>query len=152
MSRQFEDDDEFDNEDGGNLVAQLRKQLREAKKEAAEAAAERDTLRVKARTADLSEVVKSKGLDPRVAKLYPKDAEATPEAVDAWVSEFGDLFGLQPNEPAEPDVPADEIAASQRIQNAQGTAAPSTREAETLAKLQGASTAEELIRILQQGG
>lgn len=153
---QFEDDDDqFEDEpmSESDLLKQLRRQLREANKKLGEYDTELSTLRQKTRVTELSDVVKSKGLDPRVAKLYPKDADATPEAVDAWLAEFGDVFGLQPSEePNEPAVDPATIAAHRRMANAEGTALPATKETEVLAKLQNAATAEELLSILQNGG
>lgn len=39
------------------------------------------------------EALANRGVDPRVAKFYPKDASTDDAAVDEWVTENKDLFG-----------------------------------------------------------
>lgn len=154
MSRnsQFEVDEDEDEEyvDETTLLRQLRKQLKDAQKRDAEREAELARLRGADRERSLSEVLAAKGLNSKVAKLYPKDAEATPEAVDTWLSEYGDVFGAKP-EDAEPDFDEASIAAHQRIAGASQNAAGPTRTTDAAARIASASSAEELIAFLQSG-
>lgn len=81
----------------------LIKSLRKALKDAAKTIKEKDDVlgeySKKARASSLADVLKEKGLDnPKITKLYPADAETTPEAVDAWLTEFGDVFGIDRQE------------------------------------------------------
>lgn len=150
---QFED--EFDGEDEyvdeTTLLRQLRKQLKEAQKRDAERETELAQLRGQTRERSLSEVLAAKGLHLKVAKLYPKDAEATPEAVDTWLSEYGDVFGLQAEEPAQSAVDQDSITAHQRIAGTAQNAATPGRESDAAARIAAATTPEELIAFLQTG-
>lgn len=155
MARNQWDEQDDDNEDEfvdeTTLLRQLRKQLKDAQKRDAEREAELAQLRGQNRERSLSEVLSTKGLSSKVAKLYPKDAEATPEAVDAWLSEYGDVFGVQAEQPAQTAVDEDSITAHQRIAGvAQNTATPG-RESDAAARIAAATTPEELIAFLQSG-
>jgi hypothetical protein len=153
VARYEDDDDEYDldDQDGSALLKDLRKQLREAKKRDAEREQELTVLRQKTRERELSEVLSAKGLPAKVAKLYSGDA--TPEAVDAWLQDFGDVFGLNTStEQQKPDLPAEDVQAHLRIQQAQGTALPATQEAQLRAQIADAKSAEDVIRLIHQGG
>lgn len=114
-------DDLFDDDGHGNsdLVKQLRAALKAKNKEAQEFKAELDKLARTSRERSLADVLRDKELDPKVAKLYPADAEPTAEAVDAWLSEFGDVFGV--SNPAA-SVGEDVQAAARQIANASASA------------------------------
>jgi len=45
------------------------------------------------KSANVYEALADRGLDPRIAKFYPKDATTDDAAVDQWVTENKDLFG-----------------------------------------------------------
>jgi hypothetical protein len=101
-----------DNDQDTELVRTLRNAIRDLKKDNKQFA---DQLaeRAKAdRSRDLSELLKSKELDPKIAKLYPGDGDVTAEAVDTWLSEFGDVFGIQQAGTAADDAT---VQAAQRI-------------------------------------
>jgi hypothetical protein len=61
-------------------------ELQEVKNQLAELLAEK-------KSQNVYEALANRGLDPRVAKFYPKDAATDDSAVDAWVTENGELFG-----------------------------------------------------------
>lgn len=95
----------FDNDlfDDDPSDSDLIKSLRKALKDAAKTIKEKDDVlsgfSKKERATTLADVLKAKGLDnPKVTKLYPADAETTPEAVDAWLAEYGELFGIDKQE------------------------------------------------------
>ena len=94
------DDDE--NEDFDTpLVKKLRAQLKEQSK----ALAERDTqlaeLAGKERKRNVADILASKNLNPKIAAFIPADIAPDAEAISAWVTEYGDVFGVQPQQPAE---------------------------------------------------
>jgi hypothetical protein len=45
------------------------------------------------RDSDINQALADRGLDPRVAKFYPKEAPVDDTSVDAWVEENKDIFG-----------------------------------------------------------
>lgn len=61
------------------------------------------------RERSVKDAIKSKGLPEKVAGLIPKDL-TTSEEVDAWVTEYADIFGV----PAVEGDPADGQAATQQ--------------------------------------
>lgn len=143
-----DDDDDDAQVDDSTLLRQLRKQLKEAQKANTERDAELATLRGVTRERSLSEVLSQKGLNSKVAKLYPGDAEATSEAVEAWLSEYGDVFGLQTEAPADSNVDAASQAAHERMaDSAAGSAAPG-RESDAAARIAAAKNPEELLAFL----
>lgn len=48
---------------------------------------------LKNRDVDVNQALADRGLDPRVAKFYPKDAATDSASIDAWVDENKDIFG-----------------------------------------------------------
>lgn len=54
---------------------------------------ERETFQLRNRDADVNQALASRGLDPRVAKFYPRDAGTDDMSVDQWVDENKELFG-----------------------------------------------------------
>lgn len=63
-------------------------------------------LQARERERTLSETLRSKGVNEKLAKLYPADREHTQEKVDEWLTEYADAFGQAPRrqEAAEPQV------------------------------------------------
>lgn len=93
MTDQYDDDDNSGGQqnNGGGLRKQLEQALAELKtlKEA------NGTLKEQARQASVSTVLKDKGYNPKVAKLIPETVDASAEAVQAWLDEYGDVFNVQ---------------------------------------------------------
>ena len=54
----------------------------------------------------LSETFSAKGVNAKLASLYPADRESTPEKVEEWLAEYADAFGQAPQRqaPAQPQV------------------------------------------------
>lgn len=109
MSDRYNDDidDEFEPED--HSPAGLRKALEKAKREAKQAQAELAKEREARATAEglvkkstLKELLEKKGVKPGLARWLEKDdVEATPEAVDAWLTENGEFFNVKADAPKE---------------------------------------------------
>lgn len=98
----YDDFDQFDGLQGNDLVGALRKQLKAAAKDnktlkEAQAADKQALaeLTQKVNGVTLESVLKEKGAKPQLAK-FMKDVEPTEEAVSAWLSENGELFGYTP--------------------------------------------------------
>ena len=89
---EYDEEIEATTEDDSPLVKQLRGIVKAQHKELQEA-------RVAARGSILSEALKGKGvLDTakiaKAVKLFPTDQAPTEENVTAWITEYGDLFGV----------------------------------------------------------
>ena len=128
--------------EGTELVKQLRTQLKAQKKANDEAAEELKTFRQERRTQTLASKLTEKGLNAKVAKLVPQDVED----VDAWLTEYGDVFGI--NQPTT-DEPSPDAAAQSRVSNLE---AFSQTGSESLAnKIATAASRDDLMKILAAG-
>lgn len=101
---EYDDDDQYGDGTGGNdVVSQLRKALRAKEKAEKELQAKVEELtktntelNSRVRGVSLSELLKTKGAKPALAK-FMTDVEPTDENVTAWLAENGELFGYDPN-------------------------------------------------------
>lgn len=142
-----DDDEDFDF-DNGDALSKVRKADRAKArriKELEDILAERDKslseLSGKVKVSGVSDILKARGANPALAKYALKDdVEPTEEAVDAWLTENGSLFGY---EPKSTEVSTDEsgalgsesgdidmtalagaLAAMQRVQTGEANSAP----------------------------
>ena len=149
MANQYEDDeDDLDTDTSQNEApANLRKALKRAEKEKKDLAEQLASIQADLRSRSVKDVLATKGVPDKVAKFIPADV-STPEQVDAWLNENADVFGF--SKPA--DAPADEavqanIRSYDRINAATQNVNSPTRDADLLAKLNGAKNIDELNAI-----
>jgi hypothetical protein len=138
--------------DGSDLVKQLRAALKSANKEKADQAKRLAELEKGQRTKSLADVLKEKGVSEKVAKLYPSDADVSAEAVDAWLGEYGDVFGIEKQETAASDEAQE---AASRISGVAGQAPSGTQSYDVnalIAEIQGAKTPEALAAAMEKAG
>ena len=148
MATNYEYDDEDDDltTDGGDVVKQLRKVNRTLEKRLKELEQEATSLKTQTRQRTVKDVLSAKGINPKVAAFIPQDIDTTEEAVTAWLTEYGDVFGVQ--------APADEKAkdpandAQRRIQNVMQTGTPPGVDEDALARILNATSAADLSSIL----
>lgn len=81
-----------DNEDNSG-IGKLRKEFKEQAKLLKEQQDLISSLMAERNSAGVADLLASQGLDPRVAKFYPKDAATDAASVTAWVEDNKDLFG-----------------------------------------------------------
>jgi hypothetical protein len=86
---------EDDGDTGTDLVKQLRKALKDASKVIAEKDAALADVSKQVRERSIKDVLEAKGANPKIAKYLPADV-TTPEQVEAWLAEDGELFGYDP--------------------------------------------------------
>lgn len=82
-----------------NTPAGLRDWAKKVQGENKKLADELAAFRQSQRTSAISEALKTLGVNEKVATFYPRDAEASPDAVATWVKEYGEVF--TPAKPAE---------------------------------------------------
>lgn len=142
---------EDDLEDSGetNAMKDLREAYKKAQKQNKELAERLEQLQSSLRERSVKDVIASKGLPEKVAALIPKDITSS-EEVDAWLSEYGDVFGASPaSTEGQPATPSPELQALSRIAGAQSTGQPFSGDATQLdALIRSAQTPEELNKIL----
>lgn len=166
-----DDDDEFDfsNDPAANtpLVKQLRKQLKDAQKAATDWQDKATKAESSNRQRVVADVLKDKGASPALARyalsdLKEQGVEPTAEAVNGWLTENGELFGYKPAPvtdmasalglPSGTELPADLIQQYQKFLNGQTNASGHTDPTDaTLAAVQNAKTADELLALIASG-
>lgn len=109
MSNEWDEmNDENPAEQGGSEgLANLRKAHERQKKQNEELRNQLAELTARERERTLSETLRTKGANPKLAAFYPANGEATPEAVEQWLNDNADVFGQAPvtrTQPAEPQV------------------------------------------------
>lgn len=147
MDQDYDDSDEQQESPGKGLRAQLEAALND--KKALET--QLSELRGKVRQADVSSVLTAKGVNSKVAKFIPADVEGA-EAIGKWLEENADVFGFTtetqeqgaPQASQEPNVPAEQVQATQRMQNLGQSASSPSKLADIEARMKSAGTAEEL--------
>jgi predicted RNase H-like nuclease (RuvC/YqgF family) len=151
----YEDDQyEQEPERDSNPVKTLRKRGDELARKLKETEARNAELEARLRTTDVQDALKEAGIADfgKVAKLVP--ASVKPEEVPEWLKEYGDVFGVKPNEASQAGTPTappavDESVQQQMLamQNVAATgAAPSGKV--TDADLKAANTPAELYKLL----
>jgi hypothetical protein len=90
-----DDDDDFGTEDDStDLVKKLRRAARANEKRAKELETELQTLRSEQRKSTVKSVLESMGVRASIAKYIPSDIDPTAEAIQEWVFENGEDFGI----------------------------------------------------------
>jgi len=141
----YDDDEEFD-EDDSNVVKQLRKVNRELEKRSKELESELQQIREQSRSRNLADVLAKKGLNPKVAKLIPNDVESSEEAIDQWIAEYGDVFGIEQSTESSTQSTVDPsvVASQQRINNVVSSSQAPAGEEDMIARIMAAQDTDEL--------
>ena len=152
MANQYDDeDDDFtpDEQQSNDGPANLRKALKRAEKEKKELADQLAAIQSDLRSRSVKDVLAQKGVPDKVAKFIPGDI-TTPEQIDAWLEENSDVFGFSKTEIDTAPISEDEKVnrtAYQRINAATQNADAPSRDADLMAKLNGAKTIDDLNAI-----
>lgn len=143
MANQYDeyDDDDLTTDDG---PSNLRKALKKAEKEKKELANQLNEIQNQLRSQSVKSVLESKGVNSKIAKFIPSDV-STPEQIDAWLTEYADVFGGgSPAQPVEDEEPSEAQIAAQRINNATQTAMTPAKQADQMKLIGDAKSREEL--------
>ena len=147
-----DEDDDFTPEESGDAMKQLRKVNRTLEKRLKELEAEANAAKSQNRSRTIKDVLSSKGINSKVAAFIPQDIEPTEEAINSWLTEYGDVFGVTNTEQAPAEqakgTPNADLAANQRISNMVNSGTAPAPDEDALAKILNASSAEELNAIL----
>jgi hypothetical protein len=151
--QEWDDDDEDviqSQQSESDLLKQLRKELKIKSKVLSEMEGQLSSIKTEQRQNVIKSVLESKGVSPKIAKFIPADIEASPEAVDNWIADNADVFGLTVQTPAEvqPD-----LAALRQIDAVTANAQSPAGIDDLYLRLQNAESADEITNmIFQQGG
>jgi hypothetical protein len=156
MSNNYQDweDDEEDvipsQQSESDLLKQLRKELKNKSKMLSEMEGQLSSIKTEQRQNVIKSVLESKGVSPKIAKFIPADIDASSEAVDNWISDNADVFGLTVQTPD--DVKPD-LATLRQIDAVTSNAQSPAGVDDLFLRLQNAESAEEITNmIFQQGG
>lgn len=153
MSENYDwDDDDFDMEDdvpqrttGDDLVKKLRKADRAKEKRIKELEAQLNELTTKERKSLVQNVLSERGINPKIAAFIPADIDFTPEAINTWIEEYADVFGIQTQNNPEPVNP--QLARLRQIDNAAAAASPALAES-LLSQIGNANSMDDLMQII----
>lgn len=157
-TNEWDQDDDFDLEDdapqsneGNDLVKKLRKAKRADEKRIKELTEQLENLSKAQRERVVRDVLSQKGVNEKAARLILKDLDdVNEESVSHWLEDNGDLLGLQPKPQVTQEQQIDRAALRQQDIVTQGAITPDKAE-EQLMRIQNATTAEEIINMIQSG-
>jgi len=153
MSNYDYEDDDFDTNDGGDLVKQLRKATKQKDKELAELKAQYESLAKSNRERAIKDALASRGVNTKIASFIPQDIDPTEESVSKWLEDYADVFGVQQAETqATPNVDPAQAKAYQRMTNAVETGNTPEFQADIMRRLMSANSKEELDEVIRQSG
>ena len=150
------DDWEDNTEDAqeGVDIPELRKAYRKLQKQNKELLDQLGGMQKQVRERSVKDVLTEKGLPPKIAAFIP-DSVNTSDEVEAWITEYGDVFGVQveeqgveaPSGGSKKNDPT--LEALGRISSVQQSGEPYSGDPDQLASLiSNARTPEELNEIL----
>jgi hypothetical protein len=146
-----DDDDDFTQESGNDLVKQLRKAAKQKDKELAELRAQFEGVSKAQRERNIKDVLESRGVNSKIAKFIPSDLDPTEESLSKWLDDNGDVFGFS-TESNQPVVDPAQAAAYKKMNNVteQGLTPDATDD--IMRRLMSANSKEELDEVIRQSG
>ena len=149
-----DDDDDFEIDstptNDNDLVKQLRKAMRAKEKENKELSEKFEALNKVQRERVVKEVLESKGVNAKAARLIMKDLDdVNEETVMHWLDDNGDLFGYNKQTQADPQQQVDLAALRQQDIVSQQGMTPD-KQMDAMERINNASQ-EELIAMIQSG-
>jgi hypothetical protein len=168
MSNEWDDQNDDGQQSNQSQGGALRKQLEAALAANTTQSEELKKLKADVRRNAISKVLEKKNISEKVAKLVPAEVEPTAEAVEEWLKEYGDVFGVKTTEDANQDSAGDAgdeagsvdeatrqayIAQMRQMGNVTVGAAPTGKESELLQKINDPKmTYEGLVALIEQHG
>ena len=146
-----DDDDDFGGDDQPTRteVPDLRKAYNALKRQNKELTEQLTLAQKGIRERSVKDVLTAKGLNAKIAAFIPESV-TTEEDVQAWVDQYGDVFGTPtPEPPANEGQENPDLTALGQIADSQQSGAPFTGDAAQMASLiANARTPEELNKVL----
>jgi len=95
MSNYDYEDDDFDTDNGNDLVKQLRKANKQKEKELAELKSQFESISKSNRERAIKDALASRGVNSKIAAFIPQDIDPTEESVSKWLEDYADVFGYE---------------------------------------------------------
>jgi hypothetical protein len=157
MSNNYQDWDDDDDDDvqetrqqsDSDLLKQLRRELKAKTKALSEYESKMATLESERRSNTIKSVLESKGVSPKIAKFVPQDIEPSAEAIDSWIQDNADIFGLTAQTPSqqEPD-----LATLRQIDAVTANAQSPAGMEDLMMRINNAESMEDLHNLIYQEG
>ena len=153
MSNYDYEDDDFDTDNGNDLVKQLRKANKQKEKELADLKTQFESISKSNRERAIKDALASRGVNSKIAAFIPQDIDPTEESVSKWLEDYADVFGYETqSNQSKPNVDPKQAAAYQRMTNAVEQGATPEFQADIHRKLMNANSREELDEIIRSSG
>jgi len=146
----WEDDDDTMEDDDPNstdLVRKLRKADRSKEKRIRDLESELNTIRSAQRGNSIKSILSEKGVNPKVAAFIPEDIDPTPEAVDNWINEYAELFGLK-NNASQNGLSQNDVNALQEIDSVTSGALSPDKEQDIILRLDQAQSVDDIMNMI----
>lgn len=145
-----EHDFDFDDDDasGSDLVKQLRKQVKELSRALQEREEEIQQFAAMSREQDLALALEELGVNPKIAAFVPDEIEDLDE-LSEWLGEYGEVFGISFTDEPESALDSDSIEAVEAMAAIEDDGIDPRVGMDLEARIQNASTREELQAILR---
>jgi hypothetical protein len=147
----YEDDDDLeldDDLDQDSAMRNVRKAERAKSKRIKELETELETLRKFQRDSVLSSVLNEKGINPKIAALIPATVASDPEAINTWLSEYGEIFGVKPTQQnATNSISPEELALMREMDAVTSNASVPDGVNDINSAIKNAQSAEEIYRL-----
>jgi len=156
MTNQYwdEEEDEMDTTplNDTDAMKQLRKAKRADEKRIKELTEKLEAFDKAQRETVIKKVLEDKGVSPKAARLIVRelDGDITEDSVSNWVDDNAEVFGLQVRQQQTPEQTIDRAALRQQDIVTQQAFTPD-RADDALLRLNNASSADEIIAMIQSG-
>mgnify|MGYP003337187177 CR=1 FL=1 len=150
----YEDDDFLEEETQpkeNDLVKQLRKANKQKEKELAELKSQFENLSKSQRERAIKDVLEARGVNSKIAKFIPQDLDPTEESLSKWLTDNGDVFGIQQATP-QSAVDPQQAAAYKKMNNAVDAGLTPDSTDDLLKKILNTQSKEELDEVLRNSG
>ena len=153
MSNYDYEDDDFDTDNGNDLVKQLRKANKQKEKELADLKTQFESISKSNRERAIKDALASRGVNGKIAAFIPQDIDPTEESVSKWLEDYADVFGYETqSNQATPNVDPKQAAAYQRMTNVVEQGVTPEFQADVHRRLMNANSREELDEIIRSSG
>lgn len=145
------DDTDFDTDEelsGSDLIKQLRKQINELSKAVKEKDAQIADFYTQSREQEIAEALTEMGVNPKVARFVPDDVEDWSD-LENWLGEYGDVFGVQRSSDSGIDMDAESVQAANLMSAVEEGGIDPQVGLDLAARIDQASSPDELMRLLR---
>ena len=149
----YEDDDDFTEDSGNDLVKQLRKASKQKDKELNELRSQFESLSKGQRDRTIKDALASRGINPKIASFIPQDIDPTEESVSKWLEDYADVFGYESSQTqATPNVNPADAASYKRMTNTADSGTSPEHNADIMQRLLNTNSKEELDDLIKLSG